>query len=67
MKYFNPIQKMCKLCKCVIINGQNGCAMYDTCTDCKPVHYITQPRQKASYTYDDIDKLENMCINDYDD
>lgn len=31
--------KHCTVCGAEIIPGQNGCTMYNTCFDCKPVHY----------------------------
>ena len=37
--------KKCKICGAEIIYGVNGCTMYDTCTDCEPVHYYAKPRK----------------------
>ena len=37
--------KRCVICGGAIINGQNGCAMYDTCFECKPIKYIAKPKQ----------------------
>lgn len=31
--------KQCVICGEPIIPGENGCNMYNTCTNCKPVHY----------------------------
>ena len=35
--------KTCTTCGAEIVNGVNGCAMYDQCTDCRPIHYPLSP------------------------
>lgn len=40
----NP-DKYCVLCKKAIYNGENGCAMYNTCFECKPIRYVAKPRK----------------------
>ena len=37
--------KKCKICGAEIVNGVNGCMMYNTCTDCEPIHYYAKPRK----------------------
>ena len=47
--------KYCTICGKEIINGFNGCMMYDTCFDCKPIKYYCKPK-KAEIT-GDFEKL----------
>ena len=46
--------KKCRICGTEIVNGVNGCAMYDTCTKCKPIYYpptirFTKPEPHTDY------------------
>ena len=43
--------KTCTICEATIINGVNGCSMYDTCTTCRPIHYFAKPRKANSIEY----------------
>lgn len=48
--------KKCSICGCDIINGKNGCTMYDTCFECKPIHYYAKPRQGSTEYFGDYEE-----------
>ena len=47
--------KTCPICDKEIVNGKNGCTMYDECFDCRPVRYYA-PARKAE-TCGDYEEL----------
>ncbi len=59
--------KKCSICGTEIINGVNGCMMYDTCNTCKPIVYYPTIRIKPTITnypsYEEMNTLESRCIH----
>jgi len=58
--------KHCKMCGCIIENGVNGCAFYDTCNTCQPVNYppARQNNGRISANDDALNYLESRCLDD---
>lgn len=56
--------KTCKACGTEIINGVNGCAMYNKCFRCRPISYPAQPKRNAITSWEDMDVLEAKCLTD---
>ena len=60
--------KICRNCGVEIINGQNGCQlMGDICFTCggAPNYNNCPPRRLYNeMTWDEVDALENLCIDD---
>lgn len=59
--------KVCKVCGEKIINGENGCAMYNECNRCRPIHYVAKPRERLPYSEEEARYLESRCIKDCED
>lgn len=62
--------KTCTICGAEIVNGVNGSGMYDTCTDCRPIHYpaYQRPSWLSDYSYgasddDDLRRAEDEYYN----
>lgn len=56
--------KKCTICGDTIINGKNGCAMYDTCVKCKPIIYRAAPIKRVNYSFFDFDNSYETRILD---
>ena len=55
--------KKCPICGVEIINGVNGCSMYETCTTCKPIYYPRAVTKQGHITsWSDLDENENRCL-----
>lgn len=57
--------KICKKCGKDITYGINGCMLMDVCFECYGGFPKYAPAHKtSSYSWDDMDALEDRCIND---
>lgn len=54
--------KRCVLCGVEIIPGENGCAMYNTCTTCKPIHYPPVRRNWPRLDVTPMVDFENLIL-----
>lgn len=62
--------KVCKVCGCKIFNGVNGCVLSgNICFECNPVTYTNKPISLFGMVIsdDDLDALENRCVDDIED
>ena len=53
--------KTCTICGREIVNGENGCAWYDTCFDCRPIRYRSAPVRQTG-TSDGADFWEGAIL-----
>lgn len=58
--------KKCIKCGSEIINGINGCAALNECFACHGGYpkYAQAITKRESYSWDELDALEDRCIND---
>lgn len=54
--------KRCTICSAVIIPGENGCTMYDTCTTCRPIHYPPVQRNWTPLNITPMVDFEEMIL-----
>ena len=57
--------KKCIRCGIEIINGINGCEILNECFTCHGGYPKYTPASKReTYSWDELDALEDRCIND---
>lgn len=58
--------KRCITCGCEIVNGVNGCTYLSDCFTCHGGYPRYAPPVKAepTYTAEELDALEDRCLND---
>ena len=58
--------RRCIKCGTEIINGINGCAALNECIACHGGYpkYAPAVTKRESYSWDELDALEDRCIND---
>lgn len=59
--------KKCIKCGREIINGVNGCQLLNDCFDCRGGYpTYPAPRQaRETVSWDELDALEDRCVNDW--
>ena len=58
--------KRCIICGCQIENGVNGCTYLTDCFKCHggPPHYAPPIKAEPTYTEEELNALEDRCLND---
>lgn len=60
--------KTCVICGKEIINGINGCQIMKECFDCHGGYpkYPAPRQMRETISWDELDALEDRCINDWE-
>lgn len=62
-------RRICRICGAIIIDGENGAAMFDTCNTCTPPPRYPKPSDRLTYSAEESDILEARATSinfDYD-
>lgn len=63
--YKKNVNKYCSICGKPIVYGINGAQISNYCIECQPITYYYNPAPiRNNYSYEELNSLEDRCIND---